>query len=79
MQIKVTCSECEKLLLLTFEQLYTLWKELYDTLCAEHKDKLKARIRTKCNCGHTELYESYMFNYVFQLIVDELVKENKVA
>jgi len=44
----------------------------------KHKPRAKAVTDIKCHCGHDERYDGPMFQYIFQLIFDEFVKEKEI-
>jgi len=44
----------------------------------EHKIRARAVTDIKCHCGHNERYDGPMFQYIFQLIFDEFIKEEEV-
>ena len=46
-------------------------------MSAKYKKQAKAFTEVTCHCGHKERYEGPMFQYIFQLIFDEFVKEGE--
>lgn len=75
MYVKLVCSNCDDYSLVSFALLYDVWKEGYRKMKPEHKKKARAVADIKCHCGHKERYNSPMFQYIFQLIFDEFIRE----
>ena len=78
MYVELRCSECESCSRVSFATLWEIWKEGYGQMCPKHKKQAKAVTDIRCHCGHSERYDGPMFSYIFQLIFDELVKEEEV-
>ena len=78
MYIELSCHACGESSPVPFELLLDIWKQGYDNMCEEHKDKPGVNAEITCYCGHTSKYDSPMFRYIFQLIFDEFVLNKKV-
>ncbi len=78
MYVDLRCSECSDFSRVPFALLYDVWAEGYKTMDKEHKARARAVTDIKCHCGHKERYNGPMFQYIFQLIFDEFVKEEEV-
>ena len=78
MYVELKCSECGDASLVSFATLYEIWKKGYAQMEPRHQKRAKAVTDIKCHCGHNERYDGPMFQYIFQLIFDELVREEEV-
>jgi len=78
MHIKLKCSACGDSMSVAFSQLYTIWKTGYEKVSDSQKTNVRATARVKCHCGNKDNYNSPMLSYVFQLIFNELVKNQYV-
>jgi hypothetical protein len=78
MYVELQCSECGNSSRVSFALLYKIWKEGYAKMGSKHRAQAKAVTDIKCHCGHDERYDGPMFKYIFQLIFDEFVKEEKI-
>ncbi len=76
MYIRLACGGCGASSSVPYSHLCKLWKEGYDKLSPEKRKKARAQTNVTCHCGHLDHYDSPMLRYVFQLIFDELIKEN---
>ena len=79
MHIKLTCSECKSDLLVPYAQLYAIWKQGYEALPAERQSRAQAQTNVTCDCGNRDSYDTPMFDWVFQTIFNEFVKEDAVV
>lgn len=78
MYVELRCSKCGETSLVSFSTLYGLWKEGYGQMEPQYQQKAIAVTDVRCHCGHKERYDGPMFQYIFQLIFDELVREEEV-
>lgn len=78
MYVDLRCSRCDACSRVLFADLYEIWKEGYAQMDNKHKKKPRAATDIKCHCGHRERYNGPMFSYIFQLIFDDLIKEEEV-
>lgn len=78
MYIELHCKACGKSAPIPFETLLDIWKQGYDHMCDDYKDKATVVAEITCYCGHRSKYDSPMFRYIFQLIFDEFVLNKKV-
>ena len=74
MYVDLPCGECGDLSRVPFATLYEVWSEGYDSMDAESRDRATVVANITCHCGHEDVYEGIMFQYVFQLIFDEFIK-----
>ena len=78
MYVDLQCGACGSYSRVPFAQLYEVWVKGYEAMDAEYKPKARAVTNIKCHCGHDERYDGPMFQYIFQLIFDEFIKEEEV-
>lgn len=78
MYVDLRCSKCGDCSRVSFAQLCEVWRQGYETMSLESKAKARAVTDIKCHCGHSERYDGPMFQYIFQFIFDEFVKEEEV-
>lgn len=80
MHIKLKCSACGDTRVVAFAELYDIWSAGYETMSDERKGKARATTRVKCHCGNRDKYnENPMFDYVFQTIFDECIKDRQTT
>jgi len=77
MYLDLRCSECGDHSRVSFAVLYEVWKKGYQQMTDKHRNHAKAVTDIKCHCGHSERYNGLMFQYIFQLVFDEFVKESE--
>ncbi len=77
MYVDLSCNKCGDCSRVPFAKLYEVWSEGYKTMSEEHKPRAKAVTNIKCHCGNNTRYDGPIFQYIFQLIFDEFVKEEE--
>lgn len=75
MYINLPCSSCGEPLVVSFAQLCDYWREGYNQICDRHKQEAKVTVDVQCHCGNKDVYNSPMFQYIFQLVFNELIKD----
>jgi len=75
MHVKLTCSNCGESSLVPFATLYKVWKQGYDSMCEHQKPEAKVRTDIQYHCGNKDTYNSPMFQYMFQLVFEECIKD----
>lgn len=75
MELNLRCTKCGDPWLVTIDELCALWRRGYEGLCREHRPHAEVSAEISCHCGHTDVYDTPMFAYTFQLIFEELVRE----
>jgi hypothetical protein len=73
MYIKVKCDMCEVASDVSYDQLYPIWKEGYDRTPEDRKEAVFLTAEVKCTCGHTQKFNSPMFQHTFGVIFNELL------
>ncbi len=77
MYVDLRCNKCGDYSRVPFATLYEVWLEGYESLEEERKAQARAVTDIKCHCGNKERYDGPMFQYIFQLVFDELIKEKE--
>jgi len=78
MYVDLRCTDCGDYSRVSFALLYEVWQEGYHSMDEEHKAHAKAVTDIKCHCGHNERYDGPMFQYIFQMLFDEFIKQEEV-
>ncbi len=71
MYIELVCDGCGEIAPVSFDILFNLWKQDYDTLHEEHKKNATVVTEIKCHCGYENKYDGLFYKYIFQLIFEE--------
>ncbi len=71
MYIELVCDGCGEIAPVSYEVLFDLWKQGYDTMCEEHRKNATVVTEISCHCGHQNKYDGPLYKYVFQLIFEE--------
>jgi hypothetical protein len=79
MHIALECSNCGLSSQVSYSQLCRIWKKGYETMEVDRRDRVKAVAVIKCQCGHTDKYNTPMLSWVFQTVFDEFVKETNTT
>lgn len=78
MYILLRCSHCKNAAPVSFYQLCSIWKKGYDSIPENRKQQAHVNTSVECSCGHTDVYDSPMFHYAFQIIFNEMVRKQNV-
>jgi hypothetical protein len=74
MLIKLRCAPCGSYSTVSFEQLYSLWKQVWESLKGRKKKvDLPVTVQIKCLCGTTNHYDGPMFRHIFGIAFDEMM------
>lgn len=73
MEIDLRCSACGETSRVSTDLLCEIWKRGYDSLGEKQKRQAKVKTDIQCHCGHKDVYDTPMFDYMFQTIFQELV------
>lgn len=73
MEINLRCSVCGETSRVSTDLLCEIWKRGYDSLGEKQKRQAKVKTDIQCHCGNKDVYDTPMFDYMFQTIFQELV------
>ena len=78
MYVDLHCDKCGSSSRVLFSMMYEVWEEGYRAKSAVKRSRAVPVTKIKCHCGNDARCDGPMFQYIFQLIFDEFVKEEKV-
>jgi len=73
MDINLRCDACNSATPVSYDQLYAIWKQGYDEMPDDRREKIFLTAEIRCVCGNHKKFDGPMFQYTFGEVFYELL------